>query len=190
MTDAALGSTATVSPGLLPGTVSAMRLSATVRRLAGDEFTGRRVGTVGGRAAGAFLAEELRNVGAQVTVEEFRVGYLRDVYATPTFVWTDEAGQVRVLEHRRDFAEHLTSADLPAPRDGALVTAGAADWAVRWVLADGLDPRLRRMPSNRARPGCWSRAAPTRPGGCRRCSPAGRPWRCRWCRCAPTCIRP
>ncbi len=140
MTDAALGSTATVSPGLLPGTVSAMRLSATVRRLAGDEFTGRRVGTVGGRAAGAFLAEELRNVGAQVTVEEFRVGYLRDVYATPTFVWTDEAGQVRVLEHRRDFAEHLTSADLPAPRDGALVTAGAADWAVRWVLADGLDP--------------------------------------------------
>jgi len=121
---------------------SVSRLTATVRRLASDEFAGRRVGTPGGRAAGRWLAAQLRALGATVTAENFAVTGLGELYATPVLAWTDAAGTVHHLAHRRDFAEHLTSADLPDLGGGPLVTVGAGDWSGRWVLAPAVTSEL------------------------------------------------
>lgn len=54
-------------PGSATHEAAVERMLATVHRLAADEFTGRRVGTPGGRAAAAWLADQLRDVGAAVT---------------------------------------------------------------------------------------------------------------------------
>ncbi len=91
------------------------RLLATVAELAADIYAGRRVGTPGGRAAATWLAQQLAQLGATVTTETFPVSGVRDLYATPTMRWRG-----RTLVHRRDFVEHLASADLPNPRTGVL----------------------------------------------------------------------
>ncbi|WIV54428.1 M28 family metallopeptidase [Amycolatopsis nalaikhensis] len=113
------------------------RLRHTVTELAADRFTGRRVGTAGGRAAAAWLGEQLRAIGATVTTDEFPV-VVRELYRTPSL----RLGE-RELVHRRDFAEHLASADLPAPRTGELVTATADRLGGRWVLAPDLGVSAR-----------------------------------------------
>ncbi len=95
--------------------------AATVHRLADASFAGRRVGTPGGRAAARWLAAQLAALGATVTTEDFPVERLRELSATPTLTWTDATGTEHRLVHRRDFAEHLTSANLPEPRRGRLV---------------------------------------------------------------------
>ncbi|QYC41870.1 Peptidase family M28 [Nonomuraea coxensis DSM 45129] len=120
--------------------VSATRMQATVRELAGDRFAGRRVGSPGGRAAGTWLAERLDVLGARVQVSEFDVAGVRELHATPVLQWTG-AGQTHRLEHRRDFVEHLASAELPHPRSAPLVKAPEAGSAgtglrERWVLAE------------------------------------------------------
>ncbi len=104
-----------------------------VTRLAGDEFAGRRVGSPGGRAAAQWLAEQLRAAGATVALDRFAVtGAVREVYATPQLVFTD--AQPRSLVFRREFCEHLASADLPQPRTGRLGVAGDLNMAGAWVL--------------------------------------------------------
>ncbi|MGW3353400.1 M28 family metallopeptidase [Nonomuraea rubra] len=123
--------------------VSATRMQATVRELAGDRYAGRRVGTSGGRAAATWLAAQLGELGAQVQVSEFDVVGVRELYATPVLAWRG-AGQTRHLEHRRDFVEHLASAELPHPRTALLTTVPETDSGTgsetglrgRWVLAD------------------------------------------------------
>ncbi|WP_426503306.1 hypothetical protein ACPPVO_37510 [Dactylosporangium sp. McL0621] len=70
--------------------VSGERMAATVAALAGAAFTGRRVGSAGGAAARAWLAERLAEAGAEVTVEPFVVPHLPDVYATPAAQWSGE----------------------------------------------------------------------------------------------------
>ncbi|MDP9868736.1 MULTISPECIES: M28 family metallopeptidase [Streptosporangium] len=132
-------------PDLAPlvGAVSATRMHATVCELAGDRYAGRRVGTSGGRAAATWLAEQLGELGAQVHLSEFDVADVRELYATPMLDWSS-AGQTQRLEHRRDFVEHLASADLAHPRSALLVkvpeTGSAAGTAAglreRWVLAE------------------------------------------------------
>lgn len=109
------------------------RLAQTVRRLAADEFTGRRIGTRGSAAARAWLATQLHAAGATVSTSEF-AAHARDVYATPTLAIDDGTGW-RDLVHRRDFAEHLASADVAEVRQAPLAHAGDADMAGRWVLA-------------------------------------------------------
>lgn len=113
-------------------------LRNTVAELAADRFSGRRVGTPGGRAAAAWLAEQLRAIGAEVTTDEFRVAGVRELYRTPELSWNG-----RQLVHRRDFVEHLASADLPTPRAGELVLADAAELDGRWVLAPDLGVSAR-----------------------------------------------
>ncbi|MEV6523225.1 M28 family peptidase [Longispora sp. NPDC051575] len=130
MTRATPGTTRAVDPGTTPTD----RLTAVVRALASPEYAGRRVGTPGGRAAAGYLAGRLRELGATVTSDGFPVAAVRELYATPTMDWTDEEGRSRPLVHRRDFAEHLVSADVPAPRTGPLARVGDADWSGRWVL--------------------------------------------------------
>ncbi len=94
---------------------AAARMSAVVHRLAADEFTGRRVGTPGGRAAAAWLATHLESLGAQVHTDTFTVsGAMKELTATPTLRWGG-----RDLVHRRDFAEHLASTYTPDPAEGA-----------------------------------------------------------------------
>ncbi|MEO3806802.1 M28 family peptidase [Nonomuraea sp. B1E8] len=123
--------------------VSATRMHAVVCELAGDRYAGRRVGTSGGRAAATWLAARLGELGAQVQLSDFDVVGVRELYATPVLEWTG-AGQTRRLEHRRDFVEHLASAELPHPRSAILVKVpetGDADGSgtglrERWVLAE------------------------------------------------------
>lgn len=114
------------------------RLVDVVAQLAGEEFAGRRVGSSGGRAAGRWLAERLRASGARVARDEFTATGVRDLYATPELEWSGRPG----LVHRRDFAEHLRSADQPTPVTGPLTGADAPDWRDRWVLVTGLSPEV------------------------------------------------
>ncbi len=123
-------------------TVSGPRLKATVAALADDRFAGRRVGTPGGHAAGLWLAGQLRAIGASVTTDEFPVADVRELYRTPEFSWS--AGSTHQREvHRRDFAEHLVSADLPTRRTGELAFADSDEWRDKWVLAPELGVAAR-----------------------------------------------
>lgn len=112
------------------------RLAATVVRLAGDAYAGRRVGTAGGRAAAAWLADRLGDLGAVVSTQEFPVTGVRELSATPVLMWRGEP-----LTHRRDFAEHLASADLPYPRTGSVVVDGQP-MRDQWLLAATPEPDL------------------------------------------------
>ncbi len=122
--------------------VTGARLERTVAMLAEDRFTGRRVGTEGGRAAGRWLAARLRAIGASVTTDEFPVRGVRELYGTPRLTWS-EGSASRTLVHRRDFVEHLVSADLPTPRTGEVVIVDAGVWRDRWVLAPDLGVSAR-----------------------------------------------
>jgi aminopeptidase YwaD len=118
------------------GEVDAERLAATVAELAADGYAGRRVGTAGGQAAAAYLAGRLRDLGAVVSSQTFPVAGVRELYSTPVLRWRGEG-----LCHRRDFVEHLGSADLPTPRTGALAIDGEPLHG-RWVLAPAAEPDL------------------------------------------------
>ncbi|MEV4077533.1 M28 family metallopeptidase [Nonomuraea fuscirosea] len=118
--------------------VSAARMLATVHELARDHYAGRRVGTPGGRAAAAWLAERLRELGAEVELDSFPVADVRELYATPMLEWS-AGGQALRLEHRRDFVEHLASAELPHRHTAPLAAASETDLRGRWVLAEAGD---------------------------------------------------
>ncbi|WP_231510167.1 M28 family metallopeptidase [Streptosporangium roseum] len=114
--------------------VSAQRMLASVAELASDGYAGRRVGTPGGQAAATWLAERLRELGADVQLDPFGVSSVRELYGTPVLQWSDGEA-TRSLEHRREFAEHLASAELPDPRSAPLADLSAADLRGHWVLA-------------------------------------------------------
>ncbi len=119
------------------------RMLATVHRLAAPDLTGRRTGTPGGRAAAAWLADELRTAGATVTLDRFTVvGAVKELYATPVAVYTDHTGTTHALVHRRDFCEHLATADLPTPATGKVTTATDDDVRSAWVTAEGYDREI------------------------------------------------
>jgi aminopeptidase YwaD len=126
-----------------PGDADITRLQATIAELAADTYQGRRVGTPGGQAAAAWLARQLTDLGATVTTETFHVSAVRDLYATPALRWRD-----RDLVHRRDFVEHLASADLPAPRSVAIADA----LVPRGVDAEGWMPKMIAGPPQGDRP--------------------------------------
>ncbi|MFF3669914.1 hypothetical protein [Microtetraspora malaysiensis] len=109
-----------------------------MRKLAGDDYTGRRVGTPGGRAAAAWLAEQLRELGAKVELAPFPVTGVRELYDTPVLEWS-VGGQTRRLERRREFVEHLASAEMPQPHTAPLTADADADVRGRWVLAEAGD---------------------------------------------------
>ncbi|GIJ68221.1 M28 family metallopeptidase [Virgisporangium ochraceum] len=113
--------------------VSAERMSATVARLASDEFTGRRVGTAGGAAARAWLGGQLSDMGAAPHTDPFAVRAVPDIYRAPTVHWRHH-GEVHALTFGRDVAIHLASADLPTPRPGALGIAGTDGPVDRWLV--------------------------------------------------------
>jgi aminopeptidase YwaD len=124
------------SPGVGP---EVSRMREMVDRLAGDAFAGRRVGSAGGRAAALWLVEQLRGAGADVVLDQFTVdGAVREVYATPQLVVAADGGAPRSLVFRREFCEHLASAELAQPRTGPLVMSGDRAPAGAWVLMDGL----------------------------------------------------
>ncbi|GAA1656782.1 hypothetical protein GCM10009765_02820 [Fodinicola feengrottensis] len=116
------------------GDVSVARLRSTVARLSGNEFTGRRVGTAGGLASGEWLAGQLRTAGANVSVDHFEVAAVLELSETPVLEWSGHRG-MRVLVHRRDFAEHLRSASLPTVQTGLLGAMDDQDWNGRWIVA-------------------------------------------------------
>ncbi|SDY80028.1 Peptidase family M28 [Asanoa ishikariensis] len=109
--------------------VSGERMGATVATLAGDAFAGRRVGTLGGAAARAWLSRHLQGIGATVATETFSVRAVPEIYAVPTAEWNDGP-----LAFGRDFTLHLASADTGQSRRGSLGVAGADDPAGRWLL--------------------------------------------------------
>jgi len=113
---------------------SAARMMQMVTRLAADEFTGRQAGTRGGHAAARWLATQLADLGAQVTCDEFAVtGAVRALHDTPVAHWTDTTHSA-MLQHRREFAEHLASAHLPYPVTGPLRDIGTSDRQGAWLL--------------------------------------------------------
>jgi aminopeptidase YwaD len=109
---------------------SADRMATTVGELASDRYGGRRVGTPGGRAAAHWLAGQLREMGAAVTMDDFAVSGVRELDGTPVLTYRG-----RPLVHRRDFAEQLTSANAPTAVEGLLATVDAESWRERWVVA-------------------------------------------------------
>ncbi len=113
--------------------VSAERMTATVAALAGDAFAGRRVGSTGGAAARAWLAEHLVAKGAAVTLEPFPVPAVPEVYAAPTVRWSDGTTR-RALMFGREVAVPIASADELLIRRGALAVAGSGDPAGRWLV--------------------------------------------------------
>ncbi|RSM53504.1 aminopeptidase [Amycolatopsis sp. WAC 01376] len=128
----------------MTATVSGSRLTSTVAALADDRFAGRRVGTPGGRAAGRWLAGQLRTIGASVTTDEFPVAGVRELYRTPEFSWSADSAPRRWV-HRRDFAEHLVSAGVPGPHTGELALAESDAWRDKWVLAPDLGVSARAL---------------------------------------------
>jgi hypothetical protein len=113
---------------------------ATVHRLAADDFTGRRVGTPGGRAAATWLVSHLRSLGATTETEELQVlGAVREIYRTPTMSW-HHLGRTWQLTHRRDFAEHLACAAAPEPVSGEVALLGTDRVHGRWLLATAFSP--------------------------------------------------
>ncbi|WP_327010721.1 M28 family metallopeptidase [Dactylosporangium sp. NBC_01737] len=125
--------TAADALGGLLDAVSGERMAATVAALAGAPFTGRRVGSAGGAAARAWLAQHLADLGATVTLEPFAVRFVPEVYTTPDVQWYD-GGTVRRLAFGRDVAVHLASADQPLIRRGDLAVAGSGDPTGRWLV--------------------------------------------------------
>ena len=119
---------------MIAGGASADRMIATVYGLAADRFSGRRVGTAGGHAAAKWLADQLAELGAIVTLDEFAVGGVRELQATPVLMHRSLP-----LVHRRDFAEQLTSTELSTPVSGELETADAQSWRDRWLLVATAD---------------------------------------------------
>ncbi|MEV0131738.1 M28 family peptidase [Dactylosporangium sp. NPDC050688] len=113
--------------------VSGERMAATVAILAGVPFAGRRVGSAGGAAACAWLAQHLADLGATVTLEPFAVRFVPEVYTTPDVHWHD-GRTIRRLSFGRDVAVHLASADQPLTRRGDLAVAGAGDPGGRWLV--------------------------------------------------------
>ncbi|MFI5913373.1 M28 family metallopeptidase [Dactylosporangium sp. NPDC051541] len=118
--------------GLLDA-VSGERMAATVATLAEAPFGGRRVGSAGGAAARAWLAQHLADLGAAVTLESFPVRAVPEVYTAPEVQWHDGV-TTRRLAFGRDVAVHLASADQPLVRRGDLAVAGASDPTGRWVV--------------------------------------------------------
>ncbi|MEU4539565.1 M28 family peptidase [Streptosporangium sp. NPDC023825] len=114
--------------------VNARRMLDCVAELAADRYAGRRVGTPGGHAAAAWLAGRLRALGAEVRLDPFDVTEVRELYRTPVLRWSTGRA-TRRLEHRREFVEHPTSAELPDPRSAPLADAGTAHLGGHWVLA-------------------------------------------------------
>jgi aminopeptidase YwaD len=112
------------------------RMRAVIEALAGARFAGRRVGTPGGRAAADWLAAHVSELGASTTVDGFELPRsVREVYATPTLRWSDGDTTV-ALTFRREFCEHLASADRQSVHSGRIV-APNAPVAGAWVLDGG-----------------------------------------------------
>ncbi|WP_206074508.1 M28 family metallopeptidase [Antribacter gilvus] len=113
------------------------RLRAVVESLASGPFAGRRVGTDGGRAAADHLAGVLRSAGAEVTYQELVVaGAVRELYGVPALSWS-VGGARRDLAFRREFCEHLASADRPISVTGPVTRAATAG---AWALHDTYFP--------------------------------------------------
>ncbi|MFC7535373.1 M28 family metallopeptidase [Actinoplanes sp. GCM10030250] len=113
--------------------VSGERMAATVNALAGESFTGRRVGSPGGAAARTWLTDLLGAGGAAVTAEAFTVANVPQVYARPGVQWHHDGQQVPLV-FGRDVAVHLASTDQPQPMQAPLAVAGYGDPAGRWLL--------------------------------------------------------
>ncbi|WP_433223129.1 M28 family peptidase [Dactylosporangium sp. CS-047395] len=114
------------------GRISGARMAATVDALAGDAFAGRRVGSAGGAAARAWLAQHLADAGAVVTLKPFTVPHVPEVYTTPAVSWSGDETE-RHLTFGQQVAVHLASADEPLIRRGALAVAGGGAPAGRWL---------------------------------------------------------
>jgi hypothetical protein len=110
----------------LLGQVDAARMSATVDRLAGDDFAGRRAGSPGGAAARGWLRDQLAGLSADVAIDPFEVRSVPVVHAAPEVTWHDWAAEHR-LTFGRQIIPHLASADLSRPRPGDLAIPGAGD---------------------------------------------------------------
>jgi hypothetical protein len=116
------------------GGACADAMLATVRELASDQCLGRRIGTPGGKAAAVWLAAQLRDLGAAVTLDTFESGGVKELQATPVL----SVGQ-RQFVHRRDFTEQLSSAEVRAPRSGPLMFADADSWRGGWIAVGAAD---------------------------------------------------
>nr|BFE56304.1 hypothetical protein GCM10020063_008300 [Dactylosporangium thailandense] len=130
------GEVARLPSGLLHevvGRISGTRMAGTVATLASAAFAGRRVGSAGGAAARAWLAQHLDAAGATVTLDAFTVRGIPEVYTTPTVAWSDGTTE-RDLRFGREVAVHLASADQPLVRRGRLAVAGVDDPAGRWLV--------------------------------------------------------
>ncbi|GLH95384.1 M28 family metallopeptidase [Phytohabitans aurantiacus] len=135
--------TTTTAPATPPSRVDALdglldmvsgdRMAGTVARLAGEDFTGRRVGSAGGAAARAWLARRLADLGAAVTTEPFPVPSVPEVYAQPTVRWYDGTTTTEPV-FGQQLSVHLASADVPLVRRGGLAVAGTGDPGGRWLI--------------------------------------------------------
>ncbi|BCJ68067.1 M28 family metallopeptidase [Polymorphospora rubra] len=112
---------------------SAERMATTVNLLADKRFTGRRAGTPGGAGARAWLAGQVAELGATVTLAPFAATRVPKVYAAPQVRWYDGRA-LREPVFGREVGLHLTSSDTPLIRHGELAVAGQGDPTGRWLV--------------------------------------------------------
>ena len=164
------------------GGASADSMLATVRELASDRYAGRRIGTPGGQAAAAWLADRLRALDAAVTLDPFEAAGVKELQATPALTF----GR-RQLVHRRDFAEQLSSAEVPAPRSGPLVSADADSWRGDWVAVAAADAETVARAEAEQAAGLLVPRGVDEAGWMPKMIAGPATARSRSCRCAPIC---
>ncbi|MEU4479000.1 hypothetical protein AB0F68_13160 [Micromonospora sp. NPDC023966] len=113
--------------------VSTDRMTATIATLASDPLAGRRVGSPGGAAARAWLADQLTALDAEVRTEDFPVRGVPQVYEAPAVTWGDRNGSQQLV-FGRQVAIHPASADTADTTRGPLGLAGTDDPAGRWLV--------------------------------------------------------
>lgn len=110
-------------------------------RLCAPDFAGRRVGTEAHARASAFLSEQFRQPGWNVTTQEFVVPTpVLELTARPIFTQlAPDDSPVRVLRHRTEFSEHPRSATMLEERAGPVVAlAEQTSWAGAWIALEAV----------------------------------------------------
>lgn len=116
------------------------RMMELTSMLCAPDFAGRRVGTEGHARASAFLLDQFRQAGWDVSMQDFSVTTsVVDVVAPPHLAQIHPDGSPsRIFAHRTEFCEHPRSAAAPETLEGPAVAFPTSIHEVQgtWVILD------------------------------------------------------
>ena len=164
--------TPTIAPPALTewlATVECERVLANTRILCDPTFAGRRVGTEGHARASAWLIQQFRQFGWDVTTQDFSLTTpVLEVSAPLQFTQRSAEGlPLRTLHHRTEFCEHPRSAFHPEMIQGlATRLSETADHRDAWVILETVPPgsAFTELAARLAEQGAVGILAPLYPG--------------------------